>query len=411
VVALLPARQATLVLCTSDGTLLGVLPPYDVATPWWQGVDDVVAGAQGRYRVDVTVLRLLSAAEQAPSDGGAVTYLAEVDAASARDLPLAAVPAGMATGDEPLRQPWACPGGPAADLAWAEHALAAHGIATTGPARQLRTWNLSSVWRLATENGPAWLKVVPGFFAHEGPVLAELGRADPGLVPPLLAELDGRVLMRHVPGEDLYHAPPDQLPPMVDLLVHLQARWCTRVEDLLAMGLPDWRPGPLAESVARTVDRVGPELDSRTRSALDDLVDGLPGRLAEVESCGVPTSLVHGDFHPGNLMGDGTRLVLLDWGDCSVGHPLLDQAAFLSRQAPSVRDDLRSTWSSSWRAVAPGSDPARAMTLLAPVADLRLAAVYQMFLDSIEPTERVYHASDPLTQLRLAAAYSGAEER
>ncbi|MEO1248940.1 MAG: phosphotransferase, partial [Pseudomonadota bacterium] len=29
--------------------------------------------------------------------------------------------------------------------------------------------------------------------------------------------------------------------------------------------------------------------------------------------------MVHGDFHPGNVRGDGNRLTLIDWGDCGIG--------------------------------------------------------------------------------------------
>ena len=52
----------------------------------------------------------------------------------------------------------------------------------------------------------------------------------------------------------------------------------------------------------------------------------------------------------------------------------------------------------------PGCDPDRARDLLAPVAALQRAAMYQMFLDNIEPSERVYHAADPAEWLTRAAA-------
>jgi aminoglycoside phosphotransferase (APT) family kinase protein len=68
------------------------------------------------------------------------------------------------------------------------------------------------------------------------------------------------------------------------------------------------------------------------RKALQIFVEELPLRFAEIASCGLPDTLVRGDFHPGNLRGDRDRLTLLDWGDSGVGHPLLDQPAFLERQ-------------------------------------------------------------------------------
>ena len=51
----------------------------------------------------------------------------------------------------------------------------------------------------------------------------------------------------------------------------------------------------------------------------------------------------------------------------------------------------------------PGSDPGRAWTLLRPLAALRVALVFQTFLDNIEPSERAYHARDVGPALKLAS--------
>lgn len=114
-----------------------------------------------------------------------------------------------------------------------------------------------------------------------------------------------------------------------------------------------------------------------------------------MESCGIPASLVHGDFHRGNVRGTEERLAVLDWGDCGVGHPLLDQTAFLEWVPEGERAAVSREWSRLWRAAVPGSDPDRAAHLLEPVAALGAAVIYQGFLDAIEPDERIYHASDP----------------
>ena len=136
---------------------------------------------------------------------------------------------------------------------------------------------------------------------------------------------------------------------------------------------------------------------------------GLDRRNAEIAACGIPTTLVHGDFHRGNVRGDADRLVLLDWGDCGVGHPLLDQAAFLDRMPAGETRGVRAEWSRLWRETIPGCDPDRAATLLAPVAALRQAVIYRSFLDGIEPSERIYHASDPADWLTRAARLHAAE--
>jgi hypothetical protein len=397
----LPPRHVTLVLCTADGVVLGSLPPFDVPVPWWQEVSDVVSAARELHGLDVTVLRLLRTFG-APAAGGDVTYLAEVSAQPTRALLSWDDP--TTTQDHPLRQSWARPGGPAAHLGWADSALVQRGTPRTGPAVQMRTWNLSTLWRLPTTSGMAWLKVVPPFFAHEGGMLATVDRA---VLPPLVAHDGPRVLLEEINGEVQYDAPLPLLVRMVDLLVQLQVDWTGRTDELRELGAADWRSASLGALVARTVERCTADLEVAVARRLESLVGSLPQRFADIAACGLPETLVHGDFHPGNLILDGDRLVLIDWGDSGVGHPLLDHAAFTERLDPASRAAIGDHWSARWRDAVPGCDPDRARDLLAPVAALQRAAIYQMFLDNIEPSERIYHAADPADWLARAAAVLG----
>ena len=396
-----PPRQVTLLLCDTAGHLMGALPPFEVEVPWWQEVAGVVTGARERFGVEVIVLRLLEAGTGWGTAGGAVTYLAE--GAAVPEAGLVAWSGDDPLDDHPLRLPYARPGGPAADLAWADAALAAAGCPRTGPAEQMRTWNLSSIWRLPTSDGPTWLKVVPPFFAHEG---AMLGRLHPAVVPPLVATEGPRVLLADVPGDDHWGAELPVLRRLVTMLVGLQASWSSRIEELQELGTPDWRAPTFVPAAERLLELIEPELDDETTSRLGVIVAGLPDRFGAVADCGLPDSLVHGDFHPGNSRGgadeDG-RSVLLDWGDCGIGHPLLDQAASMASIRPEQRDELRAYWSALWRSAVPGSDPDRAAELLEPVAALQRALVYRSFLDAVEPAEHIYHSGDPAQWLRRAA--------
>jgi len=126
-------------------------------------------------------------------------------------------------------------------------------------------------------------------------------------------------------------------------------------------------------------------------------------------SAACPDTLVHGGFHPGNLRSDGKGLVLLDWGDNGVGHPLLDRAAFLERIQAEALGPVRDHWDRAWREAVPGCEPERAARLLGPVAAARQAAIFQHFLDKIEPSEHPYHQSDPLEWLRRTVVLLSAE--
>jgi Ser/Thr protein kinase RdoA (MazF antagonist) len=223
-------------------------------------------------------------------------------------------------------------------------------------------------------------------------------------VPTVLGDDSGRMLLAEIAGKDLYAAELPLLRDMVNLLVELQRLWGDRVAELLTLGLPDWRAPALGAAIANVVERMRNEISAEDRVTLAGFVCGLPSRFDEVAACGLRDSLVHGDFHPGNFRGDGRTLTLLDWGDSGVGHPLLDLPAFLDGIPNDAIGPVRAHWLQQWSQAIPGSDPARASVLLAPVAAARRAVIYRGFLDNIEPSEQRYHRADPANWLKRTAA-------
>jgi Ser/Thr protein kinase RdoA (MazF antagonist) len=167
-------------------------------------------------------------------------------------------------------------------------------------------------------------------------------------------------------------------------------------------GLPDRRDG--AARVRALLDDGVPELAPDERAAARRLT----GRWRELAACGLPDTLVHGDFHPVNWHGDPP--VVIDLADAHVGNPVLDGLRAVDFLPASARPAAARAWTSAWAGLVPGSDPARALTVAEPLAHLAYAVRYQEFLDGIEPSERVYHDGDPAASvreaLRLAAAPS-----
>jgi Phosphotransferase enzyme family len=399
-------RRVRLIVCSGTGEPLGTLPAFDVQTPWWPDVEPVVATAAERFGLELVVLRLLDADGSADVMGGSVTYLAQLDGEVPPGNVLGGVAPDVAGGDHLFRAPWARPGGVARQVAWADGALEEIGRPRTGRAIQVKSWNLSSLVRLPTATGDTWCKRVPSFLGHEGTIIGMVGAGDPALVPRLL-DADAAtsiVLLDDVAGEDQWDAPEARLIQMVRELVRLQASWADRIDELLEAGLPDWRatslPGLARDLVERPAVRAA--LSPADLAGVDAVLDDLPRRLAELDACGLPETLVHGDFHPGNWRFDGVRLVLMDWGDTGVGHPMLDVDAFILRVPADLRARILDAWYDAWRAERPRADPARAAELIGPVAALRAAVIYQRFLDGIEPSEHRYHEADVPAWLRRA---------
>lgn len=398
------SRTVTLILVDASGAVLGALPPFAVASPWWPEVGELVDAARERHGLDVTVLRVVASDRPAPP-GGAVTYLAQVEGAP-EGVPLS--PATVDLGPHPLRAPYAEPGGPGASLRWAAGELRRLGHAGPVVVRQRKTWNLSGIWQLDVGGdgagaGTVWLKHLPRFMRRETAILTWLAERLPGSAPrPLAADGTGRQLLEHVPGEDRFFAPARDRYAMVELLHTIQLRALGEVTELIAAGVPDLRGALLAPRIRAVARRYGDGV-----AGLRALLDGLDERLAAAARCGMPDTLVHEDFHPGNvrnLPGGGSQPVILDWGDAFVGQPAFDALRLVGDLDDGQARPLLDAWRRRWEAAVPGSDPATALDLLRPVAALLHAVVYANFLANIEPSEHPYHAADVPERLTAAVA-------
>ena len=226
--------------------------------------------------------------------------------------------------------------------------------------------------------------------------------------PPRARRCRGSILAG-IPGEDQYDAPLPSLLAMVDILVGIQVAWLGRARGVAGDRAPRLARPALTAAIADLVERAGHGSRRRTGSRSQASSTGLPARFERIAACGLADGLVHGDCHPGNVRGEGSDLVLLDWGDCGVGHPLLDHAGVPRSDRPEQVAPVRDRWLARWRDLVPGSDPERAAALIAPVAAARQALIYQRFLDGIEASEHPYHQADVPDWLGRTAAIARAE--
>jgi hypothetical protein len=382
-------RMVTAVV-THAGSRTGKVGPFPVKVPWWAQVEPVVAQLEEALGVPVIVLRLLTVEGSAGARDGHVTYHAE-----ALEPPGKLTPCDFADDDHPLRLPWARPSGVRELLRWASEQ-----VGLTGRPVQSKTWNLSGLFRLPTADGTAWLKAIPGFAAAEPAAIAAFAAVDPGLVPTVVASAPGRLLLADVPGPDCWEASPQVAADALGRLVAAQARIGPRPP-----AIPDRRPGLLAAAVRDLLDGpVGAELSPREQRA----ARSLQPRWEMLADCGLPDTVVHGDFHPGNWRRGVGPPVVLDFADAHWGNPVLDGLRAIGFLPADRRRQTTDAWIAAWTAAAPGSRPAEALRIAEPLAHLAYAVRYQEFLDNIEPSEHVYHRGDPAASIRRALACASA---
>ena len=342
-------ERSIIALVSAPSGFAGRTDPIQVASPWWPDSEPVNEALEQLLGVPTSVLRLVSVENGNPTNGGLVTYHVEAHGEPDRTK---LHPAEEPDADAPHRLPWARLGGPAELVAWADTE-----IERTGPAVQVKTWNLSSVHRLPTADGCAWLKAVPPFLEDEAAVIKMIAAHDPALVPDVIASAPLRVLIGDVPGDDCWEIKPEHVESIVP-------RWVA-VQHALA-GEPRVRPSAVP-----------------------------------MPSFGLPDTLVHGDFHPGNWMASG---VIIDWSDAVWGHPALDAGRLLNFCPPELQDLVRRVWSEAWLRHRPDSEPGKALEIAQRAYLLHSAVKIQEFLDNIEPSERVYHLGDPAAVIRHALA-------
>ncbi|MGW6276774.1 aminoglycoside phosphotransferase family protein [Kribbella sp. NPDC055071] len=384
-------------LISVGGKYVGRAPAFDVPPPWWAEVESLTRHLDELLGVPTMVLRLLHADEAVIGRGGRVVYhvqaLGEPRTGVLDETPYDDWDAVVAP--HPLRSTWAEVDGPSRLIEWARSIV--------GPLDpvQVKTWNLSCLLRFPG----AWAKATSRFGSIDAAIIEHVHRYDATLAPTVLGtSTDNRwSLLAHQPGNDCWKPDRATVEDVVARWVAVQAALAAEVDELDA---PTQRPEDLTDEVARLLTVV-PLPDDEVLE-VKRLLSVLPTILNELRASGLPITLVHGDFHPGNWRSDGTNRAIVDWADGFIGHPATDIQRLCGWLPEEKRDHAAEVWSTAWKRQVPESEPLRALQPMTVLNRLVYAVMYQRFLDNIEPAERVYHEDDPRTELQAAVEASRA---
>ena len=257
----------------------------------------------------------------------------------------------------PLRPAWSHPVWLERAATWMVEQVAADGRAVLEAPRQHQLWNLSVVLRVAAADGEIFFfKCSAEAFRREAVVTRSLAVLMPDYLPQVIAvdDTQGWMLMRDLGAvalgdqdESLWHE---------GLVAHaeVQRSWLGRNEELVRLGLPVRSLPHLALQVEEMtedtvfVGRMPPDLRARWLATAPSLAESCR-RLNEL---GPDPTLVHGDFHPWNVVlgPGGTRA--FDWTDAAVSHPFVDLATYVLRTPDlSLRRRLLDAYVDVWSTV------------------------------------------------------------
>jgi hypothetical protein len=281
--------------------------------------------------------------------------------------------------------PFARPGWLRELSSWAQEQVAPLGLRVTGGFRQ---WNASptfSLIRLETNDGALWFKATGEPNSHELAVSLLLARLFPKHVPRILgihrswngwlsAEVTGTALdeisdcctWERVAGE----------------LAEVQIASIGKGRELLDGKCKDLRLPGLVNLIdpflARMADFMAAQEKTSpaplSNSELASLVEGLKQSCSLLRSFGLPDTLGHIDFNPGNILVSADRCVFLDWAEGCVTNPLIT-FEYLRRhmerggvEEPAGDSRLSAAYLRPWAAFFSPNDLLRALAAVPPVA-------------------------------------------
>lgn len=199
----------------------------------------------------------------------------------------------------------------------------------------------SSVSRVLTTSGYIYIKQTPSLLALEPTIIKILHDKLQANVP-VIIDVNKKLnifLMRDA-GKAFYHF--NQSENRIGLICnaitsykHIQNKSIPFVNDLIKLGVPDWRIKNLPELYKKLIDQEEVLLeDGFPENNLNKLslnLDKCISLCKELNEFQIPETLDHCDIHGGNILIDEQSRVItiIDWGETVITHPFFSLSFFL----------------------------------------------------------------------------------
>lgn len=291
--------------------------------------------------------------------------------------------------------PFARPGWLRELFQWAQEQVSPLGLRVTGEFRQLNASPTFSLIRLETDDGALWFKATGEPNSHELPISLLLARLFPKHVPQVLgvhpswngwlsAEALGTALDEI---SDL-----SNWERVAEGLAELQIASIGKAAELLEWKCKDLRFPELVKRTDPFLTRMTEFMAEQEKrspvplaaSEFSSLREGLTKACALLGGLGLPDTLGHVDFNPGNILVSPDRCVFLDWAEGCISNPLItfeylrEHFTRSAIQEPSAVERLTAAYVRPWTSFFSPEDLRRALT----VSPLIAAFVYAIASDA-----------------------------
>lgn len=196
---------------------------------------------------------------------------------------------------------------------------------------QIRSWSISSVWRLTSGDRRLYFKASPRYFASEPTITRDVAERFPEASPILVAvEPDaGWTLMEDLGDLTLGRTDSAELwRETMRTIARVQQGYVDRIDALEAMNLERRTTGAIVETLAQWSEdpsvaglRMFQAENEAALARLHPKLDEVAAMARRLDGLGLPRTLEHGDLDATNVFIRDGAPVLMDWSDACISHP------------------------------------------------------------------------------------------
>jgi hypothetical protein len=261
---------------------------------------------------------------------------------------------------------------------WIRDAIRPAGLILNGRFQQLNASPTFSLIRFETSGPAIWFKAVGQPNLREYPITLALAKHFSGFVPRVIADrhdCNGWLAIEAEGNHPDEHAHLAVWMRVATTLAEMQIASFGQTLHLLDRGCRDARVAALLELVEPFFEVMVELMERQTkesppplsRSQLLGLQTQLQDTLSEAANSGIPNTIGHLDFNPGNVVVKQAGCVFLDWAEACAGLPfltfqyLLEHLRRLWHEDDSWESAITSTYLDRWQSFVSPHEIAKAL--------------------------------------------------